>query len=197
MRMFLWLGIALPYGAAVVLLASPRGDLQQKVADARFLIEQFTALATAITAAIAAFSLIIPGQSRKLLLLLPIPLAVWAGTLGQGCLQDWWEFGPDGLRLHDDWMCLPAIIAVGAGPALAMVVMLRRGAPLTPRVTMALGGLAAAALGDFGLRFFHPQDASLMVLVWQFGAVVLLSALAGTVRHRILHWRHTIPIVSR
>jgi hypothetical protein len=74
-----------------------------------------------------------------------------------------------------------------------MVFMLRRGAPLAPHATGALGGLAAAALGDFGLRFFHPQDASLMVLVWQFGAVVLLSALAGTVRHRILHWRHTIP----
>ena len=60
-----------------------------------------------------------------------------------------------------------------------MAVMLRRGAPLTPFATMALGGLAAAALGDFGLRLFHSQDASLMVLVWQFGTVVVLSVLAG------------------
>lgn len=47
-EMFLWLGIALPYGAAVVLLASPRDDLAQKLADARFLIEQTTAFATAL-----------------------------------------------------------------------------------------------------------------------------------------------------
>lgn len=130
-------------------------------------------------------------------MLLPVPLALWVGTLGHGCVQDWWDLGPGGLRLHADWKCLPAIIAVGAGPAVAMFVMLRRGAPLTPRATVALGSLAAAALGVFGLRFFHPQDASLTVLVWQFGAAVLLSALAGTVRHRILHWRHTIPMVSR
>ncbi|WP_274609098.1 NrsF family protein [Mesorhizobium sp. L-8-10] len=87
-------------------------------------------------------------------------------------------------------VCFPMIAAVGAVPALAMVTMLHKGAPLAPRVTVLLGALAAAALGNFGLRLFHPQDASLMVLVWQFGSVVLLSMLAGWNGRRILAWRH-------
>jgi hypothetical protein len=80
------------------------------------------------------------------------------------------------------------IVLVGAVPAIAMAIMLRRGAPLAPRVTMACGGLAAAGLGNFGLRFVHVRDASVMVLVWQCGAVFALSALASWVGPRLLNW---------
>src|SRR5215471_2432514 len=66
------------------------------------------------------------------------------------CVEDWIHFGPDGLSLQPDWFCFPAIVLVGAVPAIAMAVMLRRGAPLTPHITSALGGLAAAGLGNFG-----------------------------------------------
>jgi hypothetical protein len=67
--------------------------------------------------------------------------------------------------------------------------MLRRGAPLTPHLTATLGGLAAAGIGNFGLRFVHTQDASVTVLVWQLGSVFFLSALAGWVGHLLLNWR--------
>ena len=66
-------------------------------------------------------------------------------------------------------MCIPAIALAGAVPAALIVFMLRRGAPIGPGLSMALGGLAAAGLGSFGLRLFHAEDASLMVLVWQLG----------------------------
>jgi hypothetical protein len=49
-----------------------------------------------------------------------------------------------------------------------------------PHAAVALAGLAAAGLGNFGLRLFHAQDASLMVLVWQFGSVAVLTGLAGS-----------------
>jgi len=67
--------------------------------------------------------------------------------------------------------------------------MLRRGAPLSPHLTTALGGLAAVGLGDFGLRLFHAQDASAMVLVWQMGTVFLLTALAGWFGIFLLDWQ--------
>jgi hypothetical protein len=73
-------------------------------------------------------------------------------------------------------------------PAVVMVIMLRRGAPLLPHMTMALGALAAAALGNFGLRLFHPQDASLMVLFWQFGSVALMSVMAGLIGRKLIDW---------
>jgi hypothetical protein len=189
-RTALWLTIALPYVALVVMLMSPRDDLAAKLTDARFLIEQVAALATAITASIAAFCLIIPGHSRKLALLPVLPLTVWLGSLGQGCLQTWLRLGNEAWQLYPDWVCFPSIAMVGAVPALTIVAMLRRGAPMAPRITVTLGALAAAALGNFGLRLFHYQDASLMVLIWQFGSVALLSALAGWSGGHILRWRH-------
>src|SRR5262249_26039312 len=76
-----------------------------------------------------------------------------------------------------------------AVPAIAVAVMVRRGAPLTPHLTAALGGLAAAGLGNFGLRFFHPQDASLMVLVWQFGTGFILSAFSSWAGRYLLYLR--------
>lgn len=180
----------MPWVALVVLLMAPRADLAGKLTEARFLIEQAAALVTAVTAAVAAFCLAVPGYGWKPALLPVLPLALWLGSLGQGCLESWLRFGDDAWRLTPDWVCFPSIVMVGAVPALAMVLMLRRGAPMAPRLTVALGALAAAALGNFGLRLFHPQDASLMVLVWQFGTVALLSALAGWSGASILRWPH-------
>lgn len=188
-RTVVWIALAAPYMVLIVVAMSPRADLIAKASDARFLVEMLAALATGVSAAVAAFASTIPGLNRKYLLLPALPMAVWLGSLGQGCVRDWMKFGPEGLSLQPDWFCFPAIVLVGAVPAVTMAIMLRRGAPLTPFATAALGGLAAAGLGNFGLRFFHAQDASLMVLVWQVGSVMVLSALAGSAGRYFLNWR--------
>lgn len=190
LRMVQWLSIAAPAIAVVVLLMSPRSDLPEKFLEVRFLVEQAAALATAVAAAIAAFCLVVPGRSRKLALLPVPPLAIWLGSLGQGCLENWFRSGAGGWQIYPDWICFPSIVIVGAVPALTMAVMLRRGTPMAPRLTVALGALAAAAVGNFGLRLFHYQDASLMVLIWQFGSVALLTVLAGWNGKYILRWPH-------
>jgi hypothetical protein len=192
-----WLLVAIPYVALVVFVVSPRGDLISKASEWRYVVEQVAALATGMTAATAAFATVIPGYDRKFLLLPVLPVAIWLGSLGQGCVQDWIHFGSDGLSLRPDWFCFPAIVLVGAVPAIAMAVMLRRGAPLTPYITTALGGLAAVGLGDFGLRLFHSQDASLMVLVWQVGAVFILTATAAWAGRYLLNWSSIIGVARR
>ena len=188
-RMVLWILVGLPYVALVVIVISPRADLLTKLTEARFLIEQGAALVTGIAAAIAAFASTIPGYDRKILLLPLPPLAVWLGSLGEGCLKTVWQFGLTGLSLQPDWFCLPAIMLVGAMPAVAMVIMLRQGAPLFPYLSAGFGALAAAGLGNFGLRLFHPQDASVMVLLWQFGSVFILTVLGGCAGRALLNWR--------
>jgi len=187
-RTALWFALAIPYVALVVVVMSPRSDLFAKLSDPAYLVEQSAALATGITAGLAAFASIVPGFDRRILLLPILPFAIWFGSLGFGCLRSWIQFGPDGLSLQPDWFCFPAILLVGVVPAIAMALMLRRGVPLTPQVSTALGGLAAAGLGNFGLRLFHPQDASIMVLVWQMGTVFVLTALAGWAGHLLLDW---------
>jgi hypothetical protein len=188
-RTMAWCLVALTYVALVVFVVSPRADLMSKAFDWRYAIEQTAAFATAIAAATAAFATTIPGHDRRLVFLPMLPLTVWLGTLGQGCLEDWLHFGANGMALTPDWFCFPAIAMVGAIPAIAMAVMLRRGAPLTPHLTTALGGLAAAGLANFGLRLFHDQDASLMVLVWQVGSVAILTAACTLAGRQIINWR--------
>ena len=187
-RTAVWLALSIPCIAVIVLLMRPRHDLALRMFEARYVIEQSSALAAGLIAAAAAFASTVPAYNRKFLLLPLLPLALWLGTLGHGCFQDWIHSVPGGLVVRPDWMCFPVIALIGAVPALTMVAMLRRGAPLTPHLTSALGGLAAAGLGSFGLRLTESQDASVMVLVWQVGSVFVLSALAGSAGRHLLNW---------
>lgn len=187
-RALVWALVALAFGTAMVWAIGPRSDLAERLADARFLLEQGAALATGLAAAVAALSLTIPGASPLLRLLPVVPGAVWIGTLSLGCLRDWWQFGADGLRITPDPACFLYIALIGSLPALVLFGMLRRGVPLAPRWTIALAALAAAGIGNFALRFFHMQDAALMVLVWQVGSVALLAGLAGLGGRRLLPW---------
>lgn len=189
-RALFWLAIALPYVAVVVRAKLLMVDVSQTLADPRFMIEQAATFATALTAAVAAFGSTVPGFDRRMLSLPLAPLAVWFASVGHGCLQDWLRFGTDGLVIRPDWECLPPATIIGIVPAVAMVVMLRRGAPLCPRLTLALGALAVAAIGNFGMQVFHFRDASIMLLFWHLGNVAVLSVLAGWLGGHVLGWRH-------
>src|SRR5215470_278527 len=87
-RMVLWLAVALPVMAVAMLFFSMQVDLARAVRDPQFLVEEGATLATALAAGIAAFCSIIPGYSRKVLLLPLIPLAIWLTSLGEGCVRD-------------------------------------------------------------------------------------------------------------
>jgi hypothetical protein len=189
-RAVLWLGIALPYVAAVVWGKLMMIDAAQIGADARFMVEQAATLATALTAAIAAFCSVVPGFDRRVLLVPLAPLGLWLASVGQGCVQDWLRLGADGLTIRPDWDCLPPATVIGIVPAIVLVIMLRRGAPLRPRVTLALAALAVASVANFGLQFAHARDVSIMVLVWHLGAAAALSALGGSLGELVLGWRH-------
>src|SRR5262249_22139581 len=133
---------------------------------------------------------VVPGYDRRILLIPLLPLAAWLASLGEGCWRNWVALGADGLVLRADWDCLPPAILIGIVPAIAMVVMLRRGAPLLPRVSIALGALAVAALANLGLRLFPVGDASVMVLFWHLGGAAVLAAVAALAGRRVLYWRH-------
>jgi hypothetical protein len=178
----------------VIALMPATVNLAGALGEKQFLVEQAATLATAFAAAIAAFCSVVPGYDRKVLLLPLVPLGIWLATLGQGCLQDWLLAGASGLVLRPDWDCLLPASLIGIVPMTIMVAMLRRGAPLLPRVTLSLGVLAVAALGNFGLRLFHLGDASIMVLFWHFGGIAVVSVVAAVLGRYVLYWRY--PNVS-
>jgi hypothetical protein len=84
-RAVLWLGIALPYVAAVVWGKLMMIDAAQIGADARFMVEQAATLATALTAAVAAFCSVIPGFDRRVLLVPLAPRIGWRAWARDAC----------------------------------------------------------------------------------------------------------------
>jgi hypothetical protein len=192
-RVALWFCLGIPPLLIILLFHGFAIDLSAMMGDRLLMIEQAAALLTALAAAGAAFSSVIPGASRRWLWLPALPLAVWLLALGKGCLDDWLQFGPEGLALRPDFECLGPMLLMAVVPTGAMLVMLRRGAPLAPRATLFLGALATAAVVAFGLRFFHIGDASIMVLTWHMGLAAVLTVGAGLAGPRVLGWPAPIP----
>lgn len=186
-RASVWVLLSVASVVIAVWVFGLRPDIKIKLSEWRFVSEQFLTILTAVMAAYGAFCAVVPGRHKALIYLPFVPLVLWVSVLGYGCFLDSTATGEQSAFLID-WMCFPAIVMVGALPAMAMVFMLLRGAPMYPRLAVALGGLAAAAAGNFGLRFFHMVDAGLLVLIWQFGSVVLLSIIAGCCGHWIHNW---------
>lgn len=188
-RTTLWVAASVVYVGIVVAACLLGGGGLPGSIEPRLVLELAAILATAVTAAIAAFSSVVPGRDRRFLLLPLVPLTVWLTALGHGCLQDWQALGTAGLKVQADWDCaLPALI-LSVLPAGAMLLMLRRGAPLLPAVSLALGALAAAAMANFGLRIFHAGDVSIQILVWHLGGAVMVSMIASSLGSRVLDWR--------
>ena len=188
-RTGVWLAVSVPYLAVVLAMMVFRNGPPSLTLDTRFIVEVVSGLVAGIAAARCAFGSVIPGYNRRFLIWLTVPLAVWLGSVGQSCIQQWIRQGFQSLSLHHDLSCLPFIAFLASFPSVVLAVMLRRGAPLTPHLTAALGGLAAAGLGNLGLRLVFPEDANVGLLVWHIGGVFLLAALAAGVGHYLLNWR--------
>lgn len=182
-----WVLLALGFAAAMVWAIGPRPDLAERLNDMRFVTEQAGALLTAIAAAITALTLTIPGKSPGWRFLPVLPAMFWLGTLGHNFATDL-RVTTQPLIFVPDLQCFFLIALIGSLPVVLLVAMLRQGAPLAARLTMAMATLAAGALGNFALRFFHMQDAALMILVWQVGSVVVLVLLAMPLGHHLLRW---------
>jgi hypothetical protein len=193
-----WLAIAMPSALlVVVMMMSGHGDWVSRLLLPRVVSEEAFALATGVFAAIAAFASVVPGYSRKVLFLPLVPLALWLGGLGQGSVRDWLQLTSQGFSMQSEWVCLPGTIMAGAVPAIAMAVMLRRGAPLTPRLSALLGGLAAAGLGNLGVCVTHHAYGNVLVLVWHITIVLLLTMIMGSVGRRVLNWQSLVEQARR
>jgi hypothetical protein len=191
-----WLAIAVPY----VILASliyPGANLSALALDGRLIVEEAAALLTAITAVFTAFAVTVPGYDRRILLLPVLPLLVWLGSLVAGSTDEWLRDGFAGLWLRGEWVCVRWMLSVGAIPAIVLAVMLRKGAPMSPYKTAALGGLAAATLAHFSMRLFHPEEVSVLMAVWHSATVIAVSALAGWAGRYWISWRATTASLRR
>jgi hypothetical protein len=187
-RAGLWLMLAALVLGLIALAHGLRPDIAARLRQPVFALSMIAALATGILAAIASFQTSLPDGTRWWLLL-PVPaLAVWISTLGYGCLTDWVNIGPNGLRMGEAARCFATLLLTSVPLSTAMLVMLRYAALLRPTESSTMGGLAVAAMTAFALSLVHDLDASVMILLWNLGVVALIAGLASLFGRPMFAW---------
>jgi hypothetical protein len=132
-----------------------------------------SAIVTAITAALAAFALAVPGRSIRWAWL-PVPSAVlWIAASGMGCLRAHIP-GMAVLDMREANHCLMFIISFSIPLSGLMIWLLRRACPLRPVLTAVVVGLASAAASASLLEICHNVDAAASDLVMHALAVAIV-----------------------
>ncbi len=188
-----WLGCAGVYLAAVVLMAWMRGRSLRVGGDGTFVVQQVALLATAMMAALGAFVSIIPGANRRVLGAPVVPAAVVMMTLVWGCITDLRMHGTLGLGLETDWPCVVSLTLGGGMLWTVALAMLRRGAPLAPRVSALLAGVAALSVANIEACVSRPHMFSITVLLWHGLTMALLVTALMLAGPGLLPWRRLEP----
>ncbi len=187
-RAGLWLLLAAVILALLCVAHGLRPDIAMRLRQPIFVVSMVGALATGILAAIASFKVSMPDGSRWWLLLPAPTLAIWVSTIGYGCLTDWVNMGPDGIRMGEAVRCFATLLLTSVPLAITMLIMLRHAAALRPTAVSATGGLAIAAMTAFALSLLHDLDATIMILVWNLGTAAVIASLASTFGRAALAW---------
>jgi hypothetical protein len=176
----------------LALLLTSRFDFSVNTASPGFMIQQSAAILMALCAVAAAFASIVPGYSRAVVLLPAVGVATWLTTLLSRVPQEWRSMGLSALADTHEPLCVATISLAAAPLVIGLTPMLRKGAPLTPRLTMALGLLGAASLSNVLTCIASPHQSAIAVLVWHGTTLAVLCMLAATVGRAVLPSRRPV-----
>ncbi len=113
------------------------------------------------------------------LAILPVTALVLAGLEGRFAGHDHSAYG-----LH----CFLAGTASGVAVAAALVIWLRRGAPVAPNAAGFYTGVAAGALGSFAYGLSCPLDTVGHLGIWHVAPVVVFAALGRLAVPPLIRW---------
>ncbi|MGQ0682298.1 NrsF family protein [Bradyrhizobium sp.] len=188
MRAACWLLLAAVILTLLAVNQGIRPDLVQRLQEPAFVAGVVAAALTGVLAAVAAFLVSLPDRAR-LWLLLPVPaLILWLSNVGYQCLTQWVAVGPDDISFGEAARCFATLVLTSLPLSLAMLVMLRYAASLRPTAATFMGSLAVAAITATALSLFHATDATVMILLWNFGTAVLFIGLAGIFGRKMFRW---------
>ena len=186
LRALFWLALVAAVAAVLATFADVAAMWHRLAASPDMWLAVLGSIATAATAAFAAFEISLPDRSRAWALL-PVPaLALWVGASGLGCMRAYVLPGTHIAAIGETRDCLLFIIGLSVPLSAALILMLRRAYSLAPTLTAAMAGLASAAAAATLLNFFHPFDAAAIDLAVHAAAVVLVVVAARALGSRIL-----------
>jgi len=174
-----WLLLAALILVLIAIGHGTRPDLLRRLEDSTFVIGLAGSLLTGMLAAIGAFMVSLPDRSRWWSVL-PIPTAiVWLSNIGYQCLTNWVTVEPGGMQFGETAECLATLVLTSLPLSLAMLAMLRYAASFRPTNVILLGSLAVAGVTSTALSLFHPLDATVMILAFNLGTVILFIGAGG------------------
>jgi hypothetical protein len=188
MRTAVWMVWAVSYLVVVAVMIFAVMSSARVMPTSLYLVQQSAALVTGIMAARAAFASVIPGSNNRVWVLPTVGTAVWAASLLWAGVRDLQASGTLGMTSQSDWPCVASMTMGGFLVGLPLVWMLRRGAPLTPRLTAFLAAVAALSVANIEACLTRPHAFALTVLLWHGGTVAAIAALSALMGHRWLRW---------
>jgi len=188
-RTLWWLALALVVAALVIAHYGLRANLRDVMHSGPDLVEWIASLLTGVCAAYAAFQVSVPGRS-KAWAWLPVPaLLLWLTGLGWGCLRDYTHMGAAAFALEAvSSECAVAIAVTSIPLGLGLLWMVRFAGVVRPVHTALLAALGAAALSAASVTLYHEGENMLMVLLWHFGAVLVLSLACLALGRPLFAW---------
>jgi len=180
-----WLACAAAYLLVVVLFAGVRGHSLENAG----LFQQGALIATAAAASLAAFSSVVPASDRRALGVPIVPGMLVMAALGWGCFVDLRMQGTLGIGRETDWPCVVSISLGGALLWALGFVMLRRGAPMTPRVSSLLAGVAAFSVANIEACLSRPHAFTITVLLWHGITTALFVVAFAELGRGLLSWK--------
>ncbi|MGE3844666.1 MAG: NrsF family protein [Vicinamibacterales bacterium] len=183
-----WVAATVAYLFALVLLMSPAGNAGGEMTRVSQWLPQLIAALVGLSAAVAALATTVPGLSSRTPLWALAAGMAWVAVLVFGTFRESSALEATRLYAEHEWACVAMIGLGGLVPLALMIRMLRQGAPLSPRLTCALGALATAALANVGACLRYPHPSSAVVLLWHGATVAVLVTLAAWAGPRVFSW---------
>ncbi|MEW6320605.1 MAG: NrsF family protein [Acidobacteriota bacterium] len=177
-RLARWTGAALVTLAAAVWVVGARGDWPAAIGEWPVQAHSLLLVIAGVFGALAALHLAVPGERRGWSQAWAVCAALaWLAWLG-GELALAAGTGEAAWRVGVSWSCAFKVIAAGLVPAVVLLVMVRRSAPLAPRAAAALAVLSAASIGALGAEWMCPNTRPMHLLVWHALPVVAATGFA-------------------
>jgi hypothetical protein len=174
-RTLLWAAFALACVSIGTAVIGHRSDLSDRLRDPTYLVENGSLLLMFVVSARSAFQLSIPGMERgRVTRTLPVVgLLLWVSLIAVRLVP-----GASPPASQPGVMCVERMTGLALAPAVALLAMLRRAAPLRRGWAGVCALLAAGSLAMLGTQMLCMRDEPRHVFVWHVGPVVA-AALVG------------------
>jgi len=188
-RLLGWTVVAAVSLSIAVILMGERRDLGETLRHANFEFEGALLILTAMSAAIGALVVSIPGRERSAMVRwLPVIAGASAILWVVGELVVASMTGAPTGRLTFAWPCVTKTTSVAIVPGIALFLLVRQAAPLRAAWAGLLSVLATASVGVLGANVICPIERPVHLLLWHVAPLMLFAALGAGLGTWLLRW---------